>query len=331
MNVIFGENAQGKTNLLEAIWLFTGAKSFRGAKDSAFIKLGAQKGICELIFHSGGTENSARMEFAEKRTAFLNENRLKSSAELAGSFNAVVFSPPDLALVNDGPAARRRFLDIAIGQLYPNYISLLRSYNKAVLQRNQTLKSYRYDPSLSVMLDIFEDEIASNGLKLTALRKRYTERLKKYIPDIYSGLSSGRETLSAEYISPTPPETLSEALKASRKEDMQNCVTSVGPHRDDIIFLINGLNVRNYGSQGQRRSTALAVKLAQAEVISSISGEYPVCLLDDVMSELDPGRQEYILNKVRNWQTFLTCCDPDDFKGLEGGKSFEISGGRIVS
>lgn len=330
MNVIFGENAQGKTNLLEAIWLFTGAKSFRGAKDSSFIRLEREKAVCELAFKADETEYTAKMEFSEKRTAFLNETQLKSPAGLAGSFSAVVFSPLDLALVNDGPAARRKFLDIAIGQLYPNYITLLHSYNKAVSQRNQVLRDYRYNFSLEVMLEIFEKEIADKGKRIVMLRRRYTEHLKKYIPDIYSGLSGGRESLSAEYICSAEPENIEQALFRARAEDSQSGITSVGPHRDDISFLIDELAVRGYGSQGQKRSTALAVKLAQAEVINSISGEYPVCLLDDVMSELDPIRQEYILNKVRNWQTFLTCCDPNNFNGLKNGKSFEIKGGAIA-
>lgn len=329
MNIIFGENAQGKTNLLEAIWLFTGAKSFRGARDNSFICLNKEKALCELDFIADKTNYIAKMEFSEKRTAYINETRLKSPAGLAGNFNAVVFSPPDLSLVNDGPSARRRFLDIAIGQLYPSYITLLHNYNKAVSQRNQILKDYRYDASLSVMLEIFEKEISEKGKKIIILRSRYIERLKKYIPDIYYGISGGRETLTAEYQCSAEPDKIEEALFKSRKEDSKTGVTSVGPHRDDILFFIDKLSVRNYGSQGQRRSTSLSVKLAQAEVINSIAGEYPVCLLDDVMSELDPGRQEYILNKVRNWQTFLTCCNPDDFKGLENGKSFKIKNGKI--
>lgn len=330
MNVIFGENAQGKTNILEAVWLFTGAKSFRGSRDSSFISFGKARGVCELTFETGGTEYTAKMDFGEKRTAFLNGKALKSPAELAGKFNAVVFSPLDISLINGGPAERRKFLDLSIGQLYPNYIAVVRDYNKALLQRNQTLRDYRFDPSLSVMLEIFEKELAEKGKKIISLRKRYTERLREYIPDIYSGISGGREVFSAEYECKTEEGELMGALEESRKEDMKTGVTSVGPHRDDISLSVDGRLCRSYGSQGQRRSAALTLKLAQAEIINSAAGEYPVCLLDDVMSELDPSRQEYILNRVAGQQTLLTCCDPNDFEGLENGKSFEIKKGCVV-
>jgi len=330
MNVICGENAQGKTNLIEAIWLFTGAKSFRNSKDSAFLNLDSQKGVNILSFEDNGTEYTAKMEFSDKRCAFLNEKALKSPSGLAGKFNAIVFSPIDLSLVTEGPSVRRRFLDLAVGQLYPNYISLLRDYNKAVMQRNQSLKEYKYDSSLSIMLDIFEEEIANKGEKIIKTRLRYLDILKNFIPDIYYGISSGREFISAEYLCSSKGDELKQKLLISRKEDMFTCVTSVGPHRDDIDFKINELSARNYGSQGQKRSIALSVKLAQAQVIKQVAGEYPVCLLDDVMSELDPKRQEYILNHIRNWQCFLSCCDPSNFTSLKKGKVFEVIGGSVT-
>ncbi len=330
MNVIYGENAQGKTNLLEAIWLFSGAKSFRSAKDSAFLQLGQEKGKNELSFTAGGIEYTAKMEFDEKRTAYLNDKPLQNPSKLAGTFNAVVFSPNDLSLIKDGPAGRRKFLDLAIGQLYPAYINVLKDYTRSVTQRNQVIKEYRYDGSLSVMLDVFEDEIAKNGVKLIEWRCRYLEKLGQFMPGIYGGISSGREQIGMNYEMTCRPELLRQTLETARKEDMFSGVTSVGPHRDDILFSIDGLNARGYGSQGQKRSVALSVKLAQAEVIHEIVGEYPVCLLDDVMSELDPARQNYILNHIRDWQSFLTCCDPSDFEGLQGGKRFHVEKGMIL-
>lgn len=329
MNVIYGENAQGKTNLIEAIWLFTGAKSFRQSKENTFLKNGAQKGKNELTFLSKGIENSAKIEFLEKKTAFLNEKQLSAPSKLAGNFNAVVFSPADLSLVCDGPKVRRNFLDLAIGQIYPIYINILRNYIKAVTQRNQIIKDYKYDSSLSVMLDVFEEEISSMGKKIIEYRKNYLETLKKYIPVIYNGLSCGKENIEIEYVCSCEAEDLKQKLLLSRKEDMYSAVTSVGPHRDDIEIKINGLNVRGYGSQGQKRSVALSIKLAQAETIKEITGENPVCLLDDVMSELDPARQNYILNHIKGRQSFLTCCDPSNFKNLEVGKIIEIKNGKI--
>ena len=329
MNVICGENAQGKTNLIEAIWLFTGAKSFRSAKDSSFLMKEKSKGFCVLDFDSLGTEYTAKMEFGEKRTAFLNDKALSSPSKLAGKFNAIVFSPSDLSLVSDGPAVRRHFLDLAIGQLYPAYINILKDYTRAVTQRNQIIKDYKYDSTLGVMLDVFEEEIALNGKKIIEHRKKYLERLKEFIPQIYYGLSSGKEKIDAQYVCSSEGFDLIKKLHDIRKDDMYSGVTSVGPHRDDIDLTINGLAARGYGSQGQKRSIALSIKLSQAEVIKNVAGESPVCLLDDVMSELDPNRQNYILNHIRGWQSFLTCCDPYNCSGLKDGTIFNVENGEI--
>lgn len=328
MNVICGENAQGKTNLIEAVWLFTGAKSFRSGKDSEFIKFGVESAKNELCFYSGGIENDAVMEFGERRKAILNENALSSPSKLAGVFRAVIFSPNDLSIVKEGPSVRRKFIDTAIGQLYPNYISFLRNYRRALEQRNKTIKEYRFDGSLSVMLDVFENEIAEYGKKIIQYRKRFLEVMSGFLPSIYEGISGGREKLETVYL-PCCDGDLIGALKAARKEDMFTGTTSKGPHRDDIDFKINGISARPYGSQGQQRSIAISLKLAEAEVINSVSEEYPVFLLDDVMSELDPNRQDYILNRIKGMQTFLTCCDPTNINNLESGKIFRVKNGRV--
>ena len=330
MNVICGENAQGKTNLLEGIWLFTGIKSFRGAKDSAFVKFGCERAELDITFSAEGIENEARLEIKEHRNAFFNGNRLKSPSQMAGKFNATVFSPNDLGLVRDGPAVRRRFLDIAIGQLYPSYIALIKNYTRAVTQRNSIIKDYRYDGTLAVMLDVFEEEIAADGAKITDIRKKYINRLGEFLPTVYDGLSSGKEKLETEYISSCADRDFRQSLLEARKTDMFNGTTSIGPHRDDIEFKINGISVRSFGSQGQKRSVALAVKLAEAEVINKTAGEDPVFLLDDVMSELDPERQNYILNHIKGIQSFITCCDPSNVERLKSGKIFEMRNGRIV-
>ena len=330
MNVICGENAQGKTNIIESLWLFTGAKSFRNSKDASFIKFGEEKGLSETEFVFAGVNTQARMEFSEKRIAFLNEKKLSSPSLLAGNFNAIVFSPSDLSLITEGPSFRRKFLDIAIGQLYPNYIEILKNYMRAVTQRNQIIKDYRYDGSVSVMLDVFETEIVSSGKKIIDYREKYVEILNKYIPKIYNGLSGGREEITSVYVTNCPAIMLEERLKEKRKEDMFTSVTSVGPNRDDLEFKINGIDARNFGSQGQKRSVALTLKLSQAEVIKEITGEYPICLLDDVMSELDVIRQNYILNHIKEWQSFITCCDPTNTERLKEGKIFTVKNGEVI-
>lgn len=329
INVICGENAQGKTNIIEGLWLFSGAKSFRNSKDYEFIKFGETRAKIYTEFEMSGVENSAQIVFDDKKTAFLNKKKLPNTSSLAGKYNAVVFSPTDLTLVTDGPDKRRRFLDTAIGQLYPNYIEILRNYSRAVMQRNKIIKDYRYDKTLSVMLDVFEAEIADMGNKIINYRKRYISVLNNYVSKIYNGISSGKENIEIFYISKNDVLN-NEILKISREQDMFTSTTSVGPHRDDINFKINDISARNFGSQGQKRSVALSLKLAGAEVIKEISGEYPICLLDDVMSELDENRQNYILNHIRNWQSFITCCDTSNIKNLKQGKVIKIKSGGVV-
>lgn len=330
INVICGENAQGKTNIIEALWLFSGAKSFRNSQDSTFIKFGENKAKIATEFEFLGTQNNAEIKFNENKTAFFNNKKLQNTAALAGKFNAVVFSPTDLTLVTDGPDKRRRFLDTAIGQLYPNYIEILRNYTRAVMQRNKIIKDYRYDKTLSVMLEVFEKEIADMGNKIMGYRKRYIDILNNYVKEIYSGISCQKENIKVEYFSKSKGTITVSDLENARQTDMFTATTSVGPHRDDIIFKINDISARSYGSQGQKRSVALSLKLAGAEVIKQISGEYPICLLDDVMSELDEGRQNYILNHIRNWQSFITCCDTANIKNLKEGKIITVKNGGVV-
>ncbi len=329
INIICGANAQGKTNITEGIWLFTGAKSFRGAKDIEMVGFGKEKALLEMNFLSGGIEREAKIKIVSKRTAFFDEKPLKSPALLAGNFCAIVFSPNDLGLVKEGPSLRRRFLDIAIGQLYPSYINNLKNYTRAIAQRNKIIKDYKNIPNGEEMLDIFEEEISQNGIKIIEFRKNYCEKAQPYTAEIYSGISKNREELEFSYISSANEENLREALYNSRKTDVFSGITSVGPHRDDLDFKINGISARKFGSQGQQRSIALSLKLAEAKTLKEITGEEPVAILDDVMSELDPKRQDYILNHIKDRQVFITCCDPSNIKGIKEGKIFNIEAGRI--
>ena len=330
MNVIYGENAQGKTNLIEAIWLLTGAKSFRGAKDEELKKFGSEKTNIKASFKAEEIEKNAQIEIIDRRKAFLNEKPLKTPSRLAGSFNAIVFSPSDLRLLSDGPKIRRKFLDTAICQLYPSYIEILREYTRAVTQRNKIIKDFKFNSSSADMLQAFEDEISLKGEKIIKYRLRYIEILKEFIPQIYFGISDGKEILSIEYISSFKGKSLREELINSRKNDIFSGKTSVGPHRDDLEFKINGINAKNFGSQGQKRSVALTLKLAEANILKKNTGESPVCLLDDIMSELDPARQNFILNHIKGMQTFLSCCDPQSVKNLKEGKKFKISKGEVL-
>lgn len=348
VNLIYGDNAQGKTNLVEGVWLFTGAKSFRGSKDGELTGFDKEFSRLKLDFYAAGREQNAELRVAGRRQAILNGVELKSPTQLAGGFCAVIFSPSHLSLIQDGPAARRKFLDIAIGQMWPKYIEILRRYTRAVTQRNAALKDLRYGGRMEGLIDIFDQSIAQFGGRLTEYRRRYVEALRRYAPEIYSGLSGGREKLSLSYLPAHLPgggdqsaaasvsarseayaAELLEALRDAREEDVRTGATSVGPHRDDMELSIDGLPVRSFGSQGQKRSAVLTLKLAEAEVLKNGLGEKPVILLDDVMSELDGARQDYILNHINGWQVFITCCDPAPIQRLTGGRSFRVEAGRI--
>ncbi len=329
MNVFYGPNAQGKTNLLEAIWLFTGAKSFRGAKDSEFIRFGETEALIKTEFLKDGALQDSEIKIGERRKAVLNGNSLASPGALAGNFCAIVFSPQDISLVKDGPSVRRRFLDTAIFQIYPKYVEIMRKYTRAVQQRNSAIKDLYHHSELASLIDVFDMEIVENGKKIIEYRKNYIDMLKIEVPKVYSGISEQKEQLDISYSLNCSAELLEERLKAARREDMRTGVTSVGPHRDDIDFSINGISARLYGSQGQKRSVALSLKLAEAEILNKKTGSRAVALLDDVMSELDPARQDYVLNHIKDWQVFITCCDPSNTKNLLSGRIFKIENGEI--
>ncbi len=340
VNIIYGENAQGKTNLLESIWLFTGCRSFRSSKDNELINFNSSKSTLYMDFFAQDRNQNAILEIGEGRKFILNGVKMKSSSQIMGNFLAVIFSPVHLSLVKDGPYERRRFLDIAISQLKPKYAVTLSQYNKAVAQRNNLLKDVQFHSELYDTLEVWEDQIAVFASEIIRQRIGYINKLKNYTDEIYSGLSSGREKLDVSYDQQTMVvgetrqelyENMKNHLAASRKNDIITGFTSVGPHRDDLSIKIDGLPARNFGSQGQQRSAALSLKLGEAAVIRNFSGQQPVALLDDVMSELDSGRQNYILNHIKDWQVFITCCDPGTVKNLKYGKKFEMKNGSCKS
>lgn len=341
VNVIYGENAQGKTNILESLWLFTGCKSFRGAKDSDFIRFGEDFSKINLEFSDNSRTKKSEITFCEKKkNVFHNGVQLRSSSELIGSFYAVIFSPVHLSLIKDGPASRRKFLDTALCQLKPSYAQNLAGYKRALLQRNALLKDLYLNTELYDVLDVWDDRLARHSAAVIKERLDYITLLSEYSKIIYSGISENKEEFSVFYSrNEYKSEEITvrdiylrelEKLKESRKEDIVLKTTTVGPHRDDLEILINNVSARSFGSQGQQRSCALALKLGESEIIKKITGETPVALLDDVMSELDEKRQDYVLNHINDRQVFLTCCDPSQVLRLCGGKSFLIKDGEII-
>lgn len=335
VNVIFGKNAQGKTNLLEAIWLFCGAKSFRTYKEQEFIKISASFFKNELTFFDGERENIIKLSLSDKKEISFNGVKKRSNHELAGNFVAVSFVPTDLSFIKDGPEMRRKFLDGVICQIKPSYISLLHKYQKILLQRNALLKDVYNNSELLDILDVWDKELSTVGIKIIKERKKYLSLLNEKAAFFYDGISGGKEKMECFYLSTIEDKEDEKAfikkLREKRREDILKGFSSVGPHRDDIEVLINSISAKSYASQGQQRSIILTLKLAEGEIIKNETGKKPIFLLDDVMSELDEYRQDFILNHVKENQVFITCCDISSVLRLFSGKIFEIKGGKLVS
>jgi len=328
VNVLYGENAQGKTNLLEALWLFTGGKSFRGVKDSELISYGEQEASLILHFYSEEREQTAEIKILKKkRQAFLNGILLRSPGLLVGKIGAVIFSPEHLSLVREGPNLRRNFLDAAICQIRPGYVRILNRYSRTLDQRNALLKDSFRHPELLDTISIWDERLSTDGEIIIKERESYVESMKNPLSEIYEGLSSGKESLTVQY--KRSAENLLETLLKNRKQDLQVGYTTCGPHRDDLEIFLDGKNVRMFASQGQKRSVVLSLKLAEAALLKQYSGEKPMILLDDVLSELDHTRQEYLLNHLSDCQVIITCCDPGQAKNLKNGFLFQVENGTL--
>lgn len=339
VNIIYGQNAQGKTNLIEAIYLFTGSKSFRGVKDRELIRFGCDFSKLKIDFESENRNQNAEIRIDGKRTAYLNGIKKKSPSALGEELKAVIFSPVHLSMVKDGPSERRRFIDNALCQLKYNYRNVLKEYNRALSQRNMLLKDISKNSSLADMLYIWDKNLAATGAKIIYQRNKYVEALLPFAKEVFDGLSGGREEIDLVPKGPFDYRDLSLkeienklliTFEKSRGSDFMNRITTAGPHRDDMEILINSKSARTYGSQGQQRSCVLALKLAEASLLKEMTQNEPLALLDDVMSELDITRQDYILNHIKNWQVFITCCDADTVLRLKKGKTFHIENGGIV-
>lgn len=343
VNVIYGSNAQGKTNLLEGIWLFTGGHSFRGAKDTELPRIDPDTGknmpgtALAMDFFSEEREQSALLRIENgRRSTDINGVKKDAGTPLVGKVRAVIFSPEHLMLVKEGPARRRNYLDTALCQLKPSYAPVLTAYRRALMQRNALLKDMARSAQLSDTLAVWDARIARLGSQVMQERRKFTESVAPKISKIYRGISRGREELTVSY-SPSLKggaeegieELFLKELSRTVTSDARTGFTSVGPHRDDLEIEIDGISIRSYGSQGQQRSAVLAMKLAEAQILTELSGEPPIVLLDDVMSELDRERQDYLLNHLHDQQVFITCCSPDTVNLMENGMRFRIESGEI--
>ncbi len=340
VNVIYGDNAQGKTNLLEAIWLFCGGHSFRGSKENELINFSDNFFKLNMDFYSCGRDQTAEISFSQnKKRIKLNKVEKNSSSYLTEVFSCVVFSPENMTLIKRGPSLRRKFLDGAICQQRIRYAAALSKYNQIINQRNALLKDIFKHKELKDTLPIWDDSLCITGAIILKERLEYIKNLKVYAQKFHDDISQSKEVLDIEYISNSDvkeddsieviAEKLRSAYQKSRNEDYHTGYTNIGPHRDDMDIKINGISAKTFGSQGQQRSAVLSLKLAQAQMLSDKNGEKPVILLDDVLSELDPKRQDFLLNKVEGYQVFVTCCEESNKEQLKSGKVFYINDGDV--
>ncbi|MDD6033896.1 MAG: DNA replication/repair protein RecF [Oscillospiraceae bacterium] len=344
VNVIFGENAQGKTNLLESLWLCSGGKSFRGAREGQMVRFGEKLFRIGLTFEDRQREQRLIYQSSGgSRKLLLNGVPLKSGSELSGEFLSVVFSPADLSIVQEGPAARRAFLDNAISQIKPVYAKYLLQYNSVLEQRGALLREISLRGNRAAdTLDIWDQQLARMGTAISIFRQDYLRKLSEVSEKVYGGFSGFQEHFSLQYESSVfgPEDALEiysdeliekyrNALRESLENDVRMRSTGKGIHRDDMDMRVNGLSARSYGSQGQQRSCAIALKIGEAMLLKGVTGEDPVILLDDVMSELDQGRQDYLLNRIKNFQVFITCCDIAGALRMEQGRVFHVEKGIV--
>ena len=343
VNLIYGDNAQGKTNLLEAIAYLSSARSHRARYDREMIQMGIDSAFLkgEVVSRDRDFTLEAKLLRGRGRQLYSNGVRLKTAGELAGILNTVLFCPEDLYLIREGGAARRKFLDGAICQLRPRYAQALAEYNRLYEHKTRILRDWPENPSLLQTLDDFNLRMAQTGAIVIHYRAHFVKRLREHAPAIHADFSGGRETMELGYETVStvddplrPPREILPMLLDHQKShrqaelDCRQCLS--GPHKDDLTVDVNGVSAKTYGSQGQTRTAALSLKLAQREIFQEETGEWPVLLLDDVLSELDGKRQSFVLNRIQGGQIFITCCEEEKLEGLEGGKAFHIQGGRLI-
>ena len=334
VTVLLGDNGQGKTNVLEAVYLTCTGRSHRTRQDRELIRWGAD--FADVKIRTERRDGSHEVEIVlpavGKRRIKVAGQEVSRSGELLGHVTGVLFSPEDLRTVKDGPAERRRFVDIALSQLRPAYYYAMQRYNRALKQRNELLRSAAANPSLLATLDSWDEQLAVAGAELMRHRREYIARLSEMAGETHRDLADDREHLKIQYrpsVDGGEVQSCMEALFAARENDARRMTTSVGPHRDDVVLLVDGRDVRAYGSQGQQRTAALSMRLAELSVMRDELEEWPVLMLDDVMSELDPGRRRRLLEHLKGIQTLVTCTDPDDLAGAEAGAIYRVQNAAI--
>lgn len=342
-NIIYGDNGQGKTNILEAIFLCASGRSHRTSRDSDLVNMDGKGYYVKIDFEKEGLESSIEISYNtdEKRKIRINSIPVRRIGDLIGNLNVIIFSPEDLMVIKEGPSERRRFIDITLSQLKPTYFYDLQQYLKILSHRNNLLKEIQNNKSLIDTLDIWNNNLIKTGSRIIAERSKFIRILSKYAKEYHEKLTNNCEELELKYTPSINTEenyelefvekVFTQTIEKSIKREMIKCATLYGPQRDDYEIYINGKNVKSYGSQGQQRTSVLSVKLAEIEIMKEQTGEYPILLLDDVMSELDEKRQNYLMENMKGIQTFITCTDKSFFDSMhtEDNGFYFISKGEV--
>ncbi|ASW41961.1 DNA replication/repair protein RecF [Clostridium isatidis] len=336
VNVFMGDNAQGKTNILEAIYYCAFAKSHRTSRDKELINWEANRAYLSLLVGRERLDKNIDISIFKdgKKAIKINKVKVSKIGELFGNFNVVMFSPEDLKIIKSSPGVRRRFIDMELCQLSPKYYYNLVQYNKVLIERNLLLKNRKLDKE---MLDIYDIQMTEFGHNIIMERLYYINKLNFYGEEIHNDISSGKEIIKFKYIGTVKElgdikNNFYEALVKNRDKDIEKGITSIGPHRDDFTVLINEIDAKSFGSQGQQRSAVLTIKFSSLKIIREITSEYPVLLLDDVLSELDFSRKRYVLTSIKDIQTIITCTGIEDLTNYldDSSKVFKVKDGEIL-
>ncbi len=333
-NILYGDNAQGKTNILEAIYMSATTKSHKGTKDKDVVNFRKEEAHIRTYLEKEGIETRVDMHLRKNKSKgiAIDGQKIKKAAQLLGLLNVVFFSPEDLSIIKNGPAERRRFVDMELCQLDQFYLYNLNNYNKIVNQRNKLLKDMYFNPSLRDTLNIWDSQLISFGSKIIERRQLFVEQLNEIILEIHRKLSGGRENLVIQYEPDVLIDEYEKKMSLNQERDVKLKQTSTGPHRDDFSFVVGDIDIRKFGSQGQQRTAALSLKLSEIELVKKMTRDNPVLLLDYVLSELDSNRQNYLLSTIGDIQTIITCTGLDEFVNnrFEIDKVFHIESGKII-
>ena len=333
INILFGDNAQGKTNVLESLYVCATTKSHRGSKDRELIQFQAEEAHIRMMVNKKGVDHRIDIHLKKQKGkgAAIDGIMVKKSSELLGMVHMILFSPEDLSIIKNGPGERRRFMDLELCQLDRVYMRHLSQYNKILNQRNSLLKQISFSRDLEETLDIWDLQMVKYGVEIIKIREEFIKEMNEIISVIHKKLTGGKEHLVLDYEPSLKAESYEESLLARRQKDIRNMSTGAGPHRDDISFLVDGMDIRRFGSQGQQRTAALSLKLAEIKLVERMIKDQPILLLDDVLSELDRSRKNYLMESISGIQTIITCTGLDEF--VEGRLSidqvYRVKDGKI--